>query len=392
MQSIPRSHFLCLVFIWAAMHLLMFYQLGIRTLIDSDGYIKGADYLMANGRFIDIHHAFYATHVVLLGWSRVIFPDQIMPFLLFQCVLSGIAVLALYKASSRLFNTHWAGLLSGVLYLLWWDNIQWNSVAMTESLFASLSCLVIYFLCRFQNRRLDYGVVLPLLLLLFFTRPTGVILIVATFVFWLLYHWKYFTKNPGVKVMTLSLLAVVSIISGLLIFQHWDFTEQYRVGNIVTYMNGIEGQTLYYDELVVKPVNVVFPEGVDQPALKIIHFIVFNPGYFLKTAALKVGYLISFVRPYYSLYHNLFSLLWVGLIYLLTYIGFRSAKDVPIKVFVIAVVVFNCGLIAISTVDWDNRFYIPMEPGIVLLAGGGGAALYTRLAHHISLFRSLRGR
>lgn len=34
-------------------------------------------------------------------------------------------------------------------------------------------------------------------------------------------------------------------------------------------------------------------------------------------------------------------------------------------------IIVNCGLIAISTVDWDNRFYIPMEPGLVLLAGGG---------------------
>jgi hypothetical protein len=32
-------------------------------------------------------------------------------------------------------------------------------------------------------------------------------------------------------------------------------------------------------------------------------------------------------------------------------------------------------LVSVSAVDWDNRFFLPMQPGIVLLAGGGGGYL-----------------
>jgi hypothetical protein len=59
-------------------------------------------------------------------------------------------------------------------------------------------------------------------------------------------------------------------------------------------------------------------------------------------------------------------------LYFLSFQGWRKASEATINVFIIPVIVVNCGLIAMSTVDWDNRFYIPMEPGIVLLAGGGG--------------------
>jgi hypothetical protein len=53
------------------------------------------------------------------------------------------------------------------------------------------------------------------------------------------------------------------------------------------------------------------------------------------------------------------------------YVGFKNLQATPIKFFVLTLIIVNCGLIAISTVDWDNRFYIPMAPGIVLFAGGG---------------------
>ncbi|WP_258099783.1 hypothetical protein [Marinoscillum pacificum] len=40
-------------------------------------------------------------------------------------------------------------------------------------------------------------------------------------------------------------------------------------------------------------------------------------------------------------------------------------------VFALTIVLNNCGVVIISGVDWDNRFYIPMESGIVVLSGYG---------------------
>ena len=68
--------------------------------------------------------------------------------------------------------------------------------------------------------------------------------------------------------------------------------------------------------------------------------------------------------------HNLYSVIWLSLIYVLYYFGYRRTKDTAVRNFTIAIVIANCFLIGIATVDWDNRFYLPMQPGIVLLAGG----------------------
>jgi hypothetical protein len=127
-------------------HALIFYHYGIRNLHDSDGYIEGADFLIEQGNFIGVHHIFYSTHIGLLAISRIIFSGEIVPYLIFQCFLSGLGVLLLYQVSSDIFKSNLAGLITALIYLLWWDNIHWNGVAMTESLFSSMTCGVIFLL------------------------------------------------------------------------------------------------------------------------------------------------------------------------------------------------------------------------------------------------------
>lgn len=58
-------------------------------------------------------------------------------------------------------------------------------------------------------------------------------------------------------------------------------------------------------------------------------------------------------------------------IYGLFYLGWKQLTNKPFQFFVLVIILVNCLLVSISTVDWDNRFYIPMEPVIVLIAGRG---------------------
>jgi hypothetical protein len=102
-------------------------------------------------------------------------------------------------------------------------------------------------------------------------------------------------------------------------------------------------------------------------------FVFSNPVIFLKAATMKIGYLVLGVRPYYSIAHNAFTLVWLTFIYGLCYLGWRTCNFYSIKLFVLTVILINCALIGVATVDWDNRFYIPMEPGIILLVGGGAS-------------------
>ena len=73
---------------------------------------------------------------------------------------------------------------------------------------------------------------------------------------------------------------------------------------------------------------------------------------------------------------NLFALVWLIGIYLSELYDLRILRRHLILYFILTGVVVNVGLIEVSTVDWDNRFYIPMEPGMIVLAGTGTASIF----------------
>jgi hypothetical protein len=169
---------------------------------------------------------------------------------------------------------------------------------------------------------------------------------------------------------------------------HWDFTDQYLKGNVVTFADIVKGHPLFHESLSVEPPSSTAFSENDSPIGRVVMFIYDNPVHFLKTAGLKIFYLIAFVRPYYSFLHNLYLVVWMSLVYMFFVVGWRATSNQPIKLFVLITIILNCGLIGISSVDWGNRFYIPMEPGIVLLAGGGVATLLNRIRQKFSTTRS----
>jgi hypothetical protein len=378
MHSIRKHHLAALMIVWLLVHILLFWHFGVRSLFDSIGYIRGADFLLQHGTVEDTHHIFYAIPIGFMAFFRWLFPEQIVPFLIFQSILSGVATLALYRSALKIFNNHLAGFLASLLFLLWCDNIHWNTTAMTESLACSAACFLLFLLTHFKGTLKDYCWTIVLLIIQFFIRPTGVIIIVGAIAFLVWYH-REVIWNSAWRYPVIAALFVAGYWSASFMFARWDFTDQYKRGNIVTYMDTIEGNPLYDESLTIEPSQVEFGDPAQPPMMKMLFFIFHNPGYFLKTAGLKVWYLLSTIRPYYSYWHNAYSILWVAFIYMMFWLGWRKANKAPIKVFIMTVILVNCGLIAISSVDWDNRFYLPMEPGLVLLAGGGAAYMMSAL-------------
>lgn len=371
-----RYHPAILITLWVIMHSLLFAHYGIRNLVDANSYVDEAKYIVRHGTLDDIRHLYYFIPIGIMAIFELLFPNQILPFLFFQILLNGLACWSLYKGSENIFNTPLAGIFSVMIFLLWWDMIHWNVTTMTESIAASSICFTIHFLSRFKSQFCEQWMLFVIMIGLFFIRPTGIVTLVSIIGFLLSYSWN--TISPKIKTGIVTGLLLFAIIVSHQMFLQWDFTEQYRNGSIVTYMDRIEGQPLYHKSLRMVPEDLKLLRSRDYPILTIISFPVLNPIYFLKTASLKLWYLISFTRPYYTSLHNAYSLVWMSFIYLFFVSGLKHCNNMPIKIFVLTSVIVNCALIAISTVDWDNRFYIPMEPGIALMAGGGLAFLFNR--------------
>ena len=362
-------------------HLCLFHFFGVRDqFVDSRRYIEMADFIISNGRLEFFYQIFYAIPILLLALFRTIFPEGLVAFVVFQSMLSTAAAFALYQSATRLFKDARAGYLSAAIFLLWLDCIQWNTAIMTESLASSLICFTIYRLVIFRGTPKDYVVLALLMILSVMTRPTGVLSIVGV-TFFLLSHYRHaLSQSVALRFSVLFFLSLAFVSGAYVMLNEWDFTDQYIKGNVVTYMDVIEGQPHYHESLRLDTTGIALPDPSKSPVEKIIFFIAENPIRFAKAAVLKVFYLVSFYRPYFSTMHNAYTLAWLSLVYILFYFGFRSMPSSPIRSYCSAVIIANCLLVAISAVDWDNRFYLPMQPAIILLAGGGGRYVMVRMA------------
>jgi len=371
MPGIKFYKIIILIATWAAVHFLLWHILGIRNLYDSARYIQSATYMAENGSFKDPNDVFYSVPIAMIAFFAAVFSGDLIPFLVLQSVLSCLAALTIGKVATSFFDDHRAGLAAGLIFLLWWDNIQWNTTVMTESLLCSSICFLMAWLSRFKNTVNDHVILLIIVILIFLVRPTGVVVIVGVIVFLIKYHWNYLSAERSRISILIFSLSLLALIGGGAMLNTWDFMEQNKVGNIVTYMDGLEGKPLYHSSLRSDISGLDFADGQRAPVFKIFYFIVSNPLYVLKTGSLKVLYLMTGLRPYYSTLHNAYLVLWMSAIYLLSYFGWKRIGRTPIGWFIMTVIIVNAAVIAISTVDWDNRFYIPMEPGIVVLAGIG---------------------
>lgn len=329
-----------------------------------------ADYLIAYGHLESFYQFFYAIPIALLATCKLVFGDGLLAFAIFQSLLSTAAALFLYHGGVVLFNAK-AGFLTAVIFLLWLDCIQWNTAIMTESLASSLICMVIYLLIVFNESAKHFALLMLLLLANLMTRPTGVLIILGAVVFMLLRYSPFLRQRVAFRGVLYVSLSIIFLTGAWVMLNEWDFTDQYEKGNIVTYMDVIKGQPLYDETLRLDTSDLRMPDKTKRPAEKIFLFAIENPMHYAKAGVLKVFYLISFYRPYFSTAHNLYTVLWLLMIYGLFFLGLRHVRYKPMKGFVVSIILANCLLVAISAADWDNRFYMPMQPGIALLAGGG---------------------
>lgn len=380
MDGLRRDHLFFLLAFWFVVHAFLFYNFGIRdNFVDSLRYLEMADHLLVHGQLMGGYTFFYLVPIALLAFFRLLFSDGVLVFILFQCVISALGTLALYRSAAALFRNATAGLYAASIHLLWIDCLQWNTAVMTESLAASMTCFVLYLLTHYKASTKVFVLLFLFVVLSVMTRPTGVLTGVGVVTFLLSRYWQPLRERPVLKGALLGTLGAVIISVAYFMLNEWDFTDQYVRGNIVTYMDTIEGKAHYNDELRLDTSSLTMPDEDKRPFEKIVMFVLENPLHFAKAAVLKIFYLVTSIRPYFSTFHNLYTVVWLAFIYALFYAGVRQAPDTPVRNFSLAIVFANCILVGISAVDWDNRFYMPMEPVIAFLAGGGAWHMRKRL-------------
>jgi hypothetical protein len=367
--GINKLHFIIILGLFLFIHLSAFLVYGIRSLHDGDRYIAAAEILIKEGRLVQDYRFFYSLHVILISAFVGIFSDPTLPFIIFQIVIYSVGLIAIYKATSLIFGDL-SGLITCCILLLWWDNIHWNTTTMTECLFSSTMFFLLFSLARYTGQVRQLMTILVFVAIALLIRPTGVLAAFAVVIFFLSFYWNQLKTKPLILGTFLFGLSILVSVCAVLLFGIWDFTEQLIKGNIVTYADEVESRFLTHT-LKVLPARTDIFSSSNTSVERFFIFIYHNPLEFLKAGVLKFTLLVTGFRPYYSVWHNVYALGWVLLIYCAAWTGLKHSLRLPIIAFVLSLVVSNCFLIGISSVDWDNRFYIPMEAGIVMIASNG---------------------
>ncbi|RPD48659.1 hypothetical protein DNI29_08580 [Hymenobacter sediminis] len=359
MRVLRIYHLYILACIWLIIQIVLATHHGVKIVFDSHRYLFHARELATNNHLIADRNVLYLGYTALLAFFfKLHFATQAV--VVFQSLLSGLAACSLYKLTHYISSSWLAATLATLAYICWPDIQAWNFYIHTDSLFCSV--LVIYSYLLLATRSRQRLLALPLFAWLLFIRPHGIIVGIATFIYWI--SNLYFNNRTHFKrVITTSSILFI-IIAGLgfnkILQNIFPLVGIYRGGSLFgghTFMAVTSATPLYV------------PVATDPPWQQLLLFIWHNPAYFIKLFALKFIVFFAQIKPYYSSFHNIAIILFIYPIYGLASMAFRkSPVTVPQRLFFLTLIIIQATSVALTLPDWDNRFIVPVLPFIFLLA------------------------
>ena len=280
-----------------------------------------------------------------------------------QMAMSGLAAAALYWAVRRLAGG-WRvpAALATLAFVLWPDIQQFNVFILTESLFISLSVLVLAAFVRLHSGGRGAWLALGVALLLVAkARPNGFVLTGAA----LLAGLEYLRQQPGRRWFWVVIgAAALAIPLGLVVLNYqlksYFIVETYARGELIF---GNQQWVLHPTTPLDLP-----PPGTGQVP-RILYFIAHNPGFLLQLMLGKLFVFVSGLKPNYSLGHRVLDVLVLWPCYWLAWRGARLGNVWQLgRVFLVAVPLLQAAVVMLTVDDWDVRFQAPVMPFVFALA------------------------
>ena len=332
---------------------------GIQTGGEAEKYIDNANRILSgSGLRNGVYGFFYVAYSLVVAF----FVKLSIPLFfvgLFQLLLSLLAAHCIYRLVSSVTGHGWIAVAVFIVYLLCYPVQKWNFFLYSESLHTSLLVIgLYYFNCFLRQPSIKTGAILLfLLLLVFFSRPTGVLFLFAMIFSLMLWLWIRKQRLAFYMLLAVAVAGVVAVInSPLVAFVNPDSLVRLEV---ICQVSGTD-QNKDYLEFQRSGIGEVYKTIRDDIGI----------GNFLWTGCKKVVAFFSMYRPYYSLPNNLLLIAnWI--FYPLALTGIFS-KVKPGFYYVRAFALSYLSLIVITVFftcdDWANRFIAPVFPFVLLLA------------------------
>ena len=348
------------VILYLSISLFILYKIGIniggegaKYIIDANNYL----HLKSSERGVfGIFYIVYSLFVALI--IKLGLPYSIIAVI--QLICSAIAGCALYKTISDITGNRRVGLLGFIFFITCLTVQQWNYFLYSESLHCSFIVIAIYYFHKIfvERQNPKTGMFILMLFLVFFSRPVGVIFMVALAITLIIWLFKNNKRRTGI---ILSLFGL--IVFGLMLQLHWAFyfnPDSLRRMEIICQVP-INGSGVGYTEYN--------KAGLGEFAKVIVHEI--GVGNFLQLGFRKVASFYSLRRSFYSTSHNLLLILTTLLFYPMAIIGMLFYKKPGIN-YVKLLLLLYIGITSVGIFftcdEWSNRFIVPVLPMVIILA------------------------
>jgi hypothetical protein len=332
---------------------------GIVTTGEAEKYIYQAHVLVRTGHFESPNFLFYSVIIILLsaclkfhlgfGWIVAI-----------QTGFSLAATLYFHKTLLLLLRSPKLAFIGTFLLLLNFPYQSFNTFLQTESLFHSVSLLLICGLIR-QNKYSGRFLLTMLitLLLLSVIRPTG-------FLYWpvagiYLFAVAFAKSRPVLKITAASAVLFLSLYAvnrAMNSGGELDFMLPFREEHIIC-----GTPTLLYP-------GQIGVNGSGNSLYSLLLYIIHDFGRFIRLAGLKTLSFWAVYRNYYSLSHNLYLVAYFYPIILMAIFSAPSWKRHRLLPFlyVITPVLLTWLSVILTCDDWSNRFFLSISPFLIFLS------------------------
>lgn len=355
--SRPERSISILFLIWIALQGILFLRYGVKTSVDSALYITNADDLL-KGIFPQGRDVWYISYSIFLAGASLLGGNHVA--VLFQVLLSGVALYFLYRLTHKITKNEITSLLTCVFYIGWIKIHQWNFFIYTESLFTSMSIISFAGLVLSKSPK-HYTYTFLIFLFTVFVRPTGIALLFGVLVYGFAHFYHRVSRAAWLSTMALGISLGLLLLN--FVMKDYSFIDSYQKGEII-YPNINLGMQ--------PPDELIIPARSTAPLISFITFVFNNPVYFIKITTIKLLLFLGNAKPYFSLLHNGMIVGFLFPLYFFAITGFRHfTTNRNEHYFIAGFVMMQCAIVAFTSENWDGRFLIPILPFVFMLSAVG---------------------
>ncbi len=283
----------------------------------------------------------------------------IISVFLVQLIVNLVATLTFYKFLRHISNETTAFII--LLFFIFNFPFQaFNSMLQTESLFHSITILFSCYLLKLKRLTIRNALFIFLfLLLIIFTRPSGLLFIPCTF----LYLFFRFFKQLSIPLKATITLAVTIVFLFVLNTAlgsggELDLMLPFRDERIIC---GVPTLAHFIDIKTSNDPNSIWG---------LLYYITHNTGQFLRLVLLRSRAFFGLSRTYYSTGHNIYLYLYFFPFYLFVLLSIRKwlLTNKHLLLYCLSFLLFTWCTVILTCDDWHNRFFLTLMPYIYILS------------------------